>query len=78
MFGGPEDYVLCTPFRATTSGEELCPWEDCVQEGNRLYCEYLEKPWPECHLQELAPEQTEGKKVAETMDENGVDIPWTF
>ena len=75
MFGGPDDDVLCTPVRATPSGEEICPWPDCVQEGNRLYCEYIEDPWRECHLRELEPEQTEGKKVAETMDRNCIGIP---
>ena len=74
-FGGPEGEVTCTPVRATPTGEEICPWPDCVQEGNRLYCEYIEGPWRECHLQELEPEQTEGKKVAESLDENGIEIP---
>ena len=69
MFGGPEDDVLCTPVRATPAGEELCPWPDCVQEGNQLYCEYIEKPWRECHLKELEPEQTEGKNMAEAIDQ---------
>ena len=69
MFGGPEEDVLCTPVRAMPAGEELCPWPDCVQEGNQLYCEYIEKPWGECHLKELEPEQTEGKKAAEAIDQ---------
>ena len=68
MFGGPEDDVLCTPVRTRPSGEELCPWPDCLEEGNRQYCEYIEGPWRECQLQELEPAQTEGKKFAETLD----------
>ena len=68
MFGGPAEDVLCTPVRATPNGEELCPWPDCVQEGNRQYCEYIEDPWPECQLQELEPAQTDGKRMAETLD----------
>ena len=34
MFGGPDGDVLCTPIRADTEGKEICPWPDCVQEGN--------------------------------------------
>ena len=68
MFGGPAEDVLCTPVRATPNGEELCPWPDCVQKGNRQYCEYIEDPWPECQLQELEPAQTDGKRIAETLD----------
>ena len=68
MFGGPAEDVLCTPVRATPNGEELCPWPDCVQEGNRQYCEYIEDPWPECQLQELEPAQTDCKRMAETLD----------
>ena len=75
MFGGPDDDILCTPVRATPSGKELCPWPDCVQEGNRLYCEYIESSWRECQLQELEPAQTDGKKMADAMDKNGTDIP---
>ena len=75
MFGGPDGDVLCTPVRATPSGEELCPWPDCVQEGNRLYCEYIEGSWRECQLRELELAQAKGKKVAEELDENGTDIP---
>ena len=69
MFGGPEGDVLCTPVKATPNGEELCSWPDCVQEGNRQYCEHIEEPWRECRLQELEPAQTEGKKVAEAIDQ---------
>ena len=68
MFGGPEVDVLCTPIRGTSHGAELCPWPDCVEEGNRQYCEYIEGPWRQCPLQELEPAQTEGKRFAETLD----------
>ena len=67
MFGGPDGDVLCTPVRATPNGDELCPWSDCVQEGNRQYCEYIEEHWRECKLQELEPDQTEGKRLAEAL-----------
>ena len=68
MFGGPDADVLCTPVRAVSDGGELCPWPDCVQEGNRRYCEYIQGPWRKCQLKELEPAQTEGKKIAETLD----------
>ena len=68
MFGGPERDVLCIPIRKTTEGKEICPWPDCVQEGNKQYCEYMENPWQECELQELESAQTEGKRLAETLD----------
>ena len=68
MFGGPERDVLCTPVRVHSDGNEMCPWPDCVQERNRLYCEYLDAPWQECHLQALEGAQVEGKRIAEAYD----------
>ena len=68
MFGGPEGDVLCTPIRADSEGKEICPWPDCVQQGNRQHCEYISDSWQECQLQALEPDQIEGKRIAEAYD----------
>ena len=69
MFGGPEGDVLCTPIRADSEGKEICPWPDCVQQGNRQLCEYISDSWQKCPLQALEPNQIEGKRIAEAYDQ---------
>ena len=64
MFGGPEGDVLCTPIRADSDGKEICPWPDCVQQGNRQHCEYITDSWHECQLRALEPDQIEGKRIS--------------
>ena len=64
MFGGQDRDVVCTPIRENSEGKEICPWPDCVEQGNRQHCEYIRKPWQECQLDELEPDQTKGKKMA--------------
>ncbi len=71
MFGGPEGDVLCTPIRADSEGKEICPWPDCVQQGNRQLCEYISDSWQECRLQALEPDQIEEKRIAEAYDQLG-------
>ena len=68
MFGGPDGDVECTPIRATADGKEICPWPDCVQEVNRLHCEYIEKPWEKCALEPIEEAQTESKNWAKGYD----------
>ena len=68
MFGEPERQVLCTPIRTNTEGREICVWPECVQAGNRKFCEYIGDSWHKCRLQPLEPEQTEGKRVAKAYD----------
>ena len=68
MFGGPEGAVLCTPIRVDSDKKEICPWPDCVQQGNRQLCEYISDSWQKCRLQALEPEQIEGKRIAEAYD----------
>ena len=68
MFGGPEGDVECTPIRAASDGKQICPWPDCVQDGNRLYCEYIEEPWEECSLEPEKHEQVEAKAWAGCYD----------
>ena len=68
MFGGPEGDVECTPIRAASDGKQICPWPDCVQDGNRLYYEYIEKPWGECSLEPEKHEQVEAKAWAGCYD----------
>ena len=61
--------MLCTPIRADSEGKEICPWPDCVQEGNRQLCEYIGEPWHECHLEALERDQIERKRIAEAFDQ---------
>ena len=61
MFGGPDGDVECTPIRSDENGQEICPWPDCVQEGNQLYCEYTEGPWGACTLEPIGESQKESK-----------------
>lgn len=68
MFGGPEGDVLCTPIRTDSEGREICPWPDCVQQGNQQFCEYINDSWRNCRLEALEPGQIEGKRIAETYD----------
>ena len=68
MFGGPDGDVLCTPIRTDSEGKEICPWPDCVQQGDRQLCEYSSDSWKKCQLQALEPDQIEGKRIAETYD----------
>ena len=68
MFGGPEGSVLCTPIRVDSEKREICMWPDCVQQENRQLCEYICDSWQECQLQALEPNQTEAKRMAESLD----------
>ena len=74
MFGGPEGDVECTPVRLNDEGQEICSWPDCVQQGNRQYCQYLEKRWAECTLCEKDTAQTESKIWAKDFDEGKSDM----
>lgn len=65
IFGGPEGDVLCTPIRVDAKGIEICPWPDCVQQGNRRHCEYINDSWQKCKLQALELEQIKAKRTAE-------------
>ena len=69
MFAGPDRDVLCIPIRTDSEGKEICPWPDCVQQGNRQLCEYINDYWQECRLQALEPDQIEGKRIAEIYDQ---------
>ena len=37
----------------------------------RQYCEYIQRPWGDCHLPELEPTQTQGKGMADQFDGPG-------
>lgn len=68
MFQGSEVRAQCTEIRTDADGKEICPWPDCVQEGNRRFCEYIGDAWQKCQLRPLEPDQTAGKKAAEAYD----------
>ena len=69
MSGDVDGELMCIPFKTTTDGRTKCAWPDCVSEAARLYCEYLQRPWRECQLPEIEPAQTQGKQVADKLDD---------
>ena len=69
MFGDVDGELMPIRFKTSGEGETKCAWPDCVSSSARLYCEYIQRPWRECRLPELEPEQTEGKVVADGLDE---------
>ena len=68
MFGDVDGELMCIPFKTTPDGRTKCAWPDCVSEAARLYCEYLQRPWRDCQLPEIEPDQTQAKKVADEFD----------
>ena len=68
MFGDVDGELMCIPFKTTAGGKTKCAWPDCVSSGERLYCEYIQKPWRECQLPELEPDQMLGKSIADEFD----------
>ena len=55
-------------FRMNAEGETKCAWPDSVSSSARQYCEYVQRPWRECQLPELEPDQTLGKGMADEID----------
>ena len=72
MFGDADGELICIPFNATASGKGKCAWPDCVANSERRYCEAIQRPWRECRLPELEPQQTEAKEIIER---SGFDVP---
>lgn len=68
MFGDVDGELMPIRFKTSSEGEAKCAWPDCVSSSARQYCEYIQRPWRECALPELEPEQTQGKDVAEVLD----------
>ena len=73
VFGDVDGELIPIRFRTNAEGETKCAWPDCVSSSARQYCEYIQRPWRECVLPELEPEQTEGKSMAEVLDESEAD-----
>ena len=67
MFGDMDGELMPIRFK-TAEGKTKCAWPDCVSSSARQYCEFIQRPWRECRLPELEPEQTQGKEVAEVLD----------
>lgn len=72
MFGDADGELVCIPFKTATIGKAKCAWPDCVSNRERRYCEAIRRPWRECNLPELEPQQTEGKA---SIDQIGLDPP---
>ena len=68
MFGDVDGELTPIRFRTTPEGEAKCAWPDCVSSSARQYCEYIQRPWRECRLPELEPDQTRGKRMADEID----------
>ena len=68
MFGDIDGELMCIPFKTTADSRTKCAWPDCVSPTARLYCEYLQRPWQECQLPEIEPDQTRSKRVADELD----------
>ena len=68
MFGDVDGELVCIRFRTTEEGKTKCGWPDCVSSSARQYCEYIRRPWRECRLPEMDPEQSEGKGMADRID----------
>ena len=69
MFGDVDGELMPIRFKTSGEGKTKCAWPDCVSSSARQYCEYIQRPWRECALPELEPEQTEGKRVADGLDD---------
>ena len=69
MDGDVGGSVQCTPFTRDMTGTIRCSWPDCVSDTKRTHCEFWGRPWGECTLAELEPDQTEGKRLAALINE---------
>ena len=69
MFGDVDGELIPIRFKTTAKGKTKCAWPDCVSSSARQYCEYMQRPWRECQLPEMEPEQTQGKTVADRYDD---------
>ena len=77
MEGDVDGSVQCTPFTRDMTGTVRCAWPICVSDTRRTHCEFWGTPWAECTLDELEPDQTEGKKIAALIDDEQVNGPMT-
>ena len=68
MSGDVDGELMPIQFKTTAEGKTKCAWPDCVSSSERLYCEYIQRPWRECRLPEVEFAQTEGKRVADGLD----------
>ena len=70
MFGDVDGELMPIRFKTTAKRETRCAWPDCVASSARRYCEYIQRPWRECQLPELEPDQTLGKSMADEVDKS--------
>ena len=70
MVGDVDGELITIRFKTTAEGATKCAWPDCISSSARQYCEYIQEPWRECRLTEMESEQTQGKRVAEKLDDN--------
>ena len=68
LFGDVDGELMSIRFKTNAEGRTKCAWPDCVSSSARQYCEYIQRPWRECRLPELEPDQTEAKGVADGLD----------
>ena len=70
MFGDVDGELMPIRFKTTAEGKTQCAWPDCVSSSARQYCEYIQRPWRECRLTDVEPAQTEGKSLADGLDDS--------
>ena len=69
MFGDGDGELMWIRFKTTAEVKTKCGRPDCVSSRARLYCEYIQRPWRECRLTEMEPNQTLGKGAADDLDD---------
>ena len=73
MFGDVDGELMPIRFKTDAEGKTKCAWPDCASSSARQYCEYIQRPWRECALPELEPEQTQGKGMADEIDKSNAE-----
>ena len=67
--GDGDGELMRIRFKTTAEGKTKCGRPNCVSSRARLYCEYIQRPWRECRLTEMEPNQTLGKGAADDLDD---------
>ena len=68
MFGDVDGELMPIRFKTTAGDKTKCAWPDCVSSSARQYCEYIQRPWRQCRLPEMEPDQTQSKIAADELD----------
>ena len=69
MSSGKDASVSCTAFTLNSEGIPTCGWPECVSNRNRTTCQFWNKPWSDCPMPQKEEAQTQGKVVANLIDD---------